>query len=274
MCENIQIPFNRKRNITMRYMIALAAMLSLHMLTAPAARADHDKPLRSIAVSGEAEVRVVPDQALISMTAENRGRSLVEAKAANDKAVSTFIAYATEKLGVDKKHIQTDFVSIEPVYRQCNYDDEMQGRCDPLQISYYNVRKGIQVRLTDLSKYETLVTGALSQGVSHINDIQFQTSELRKHRDTARSMAAKAAQEKAAAIAGTLGMKIAKPINVSENVYSIFHGVNAYGMRGGAGRLMMQNAVQAVPGGGEGAESFALGQINITANVQASFELE
>jgi hypothetical protein len=45
-------------------------------------------------------------------------------------------------------------------------------------------------------------------------------------------------------------------------------------MRGGAGRLMMQNAVQAVPGGGEGAESFALGQINITANVQASFELE
>lgn len=257
----------------MRYMIALAALLCLQMVTAPDVRADADKPLRSIAVSGEAEVRVVPDQALISMTAENRGKSLIEAKAENDKAVSAFITYATGELGLEKKHIQTDFVNIEPVYRQCGYDDEMQGRCNPLEISYYSVRKGIQVRLSDLAKYETLVTGALSQGVSHIDNVQFLTTELRKHRDTARAMAAKAAQEKAAAIAGTLGMKIAKPINVSENVYSIFHGSGAYGARGG--NRMMQNAIQSAPGGGsEGAESFALGQINITANVQASFELE
>jgi len=258
----------------MRSMIALAAMLSLLMTTATDVRADADTPLRSIAVSGEAEVRVVPDEALISMTAENRNKSLAEAKAENDKAVSTFIAYATAQLGVDKKHVQTDFVNIEPVYRQCGYDDEMQGRCDPLEIAYYSVRKGIQVRLSDLSKYETLITGALSQGVSHIDNVQFLTTALRKHRDTARSMAAKAAQEKAAAIAGTLGMKIAKPINVSENVYSVFYSSGAYGARGG-NRMMMQNAVQSAPGGsGEGAESFALGQINITANVQASFELE
>lgn len=258
----------------MRYMLALAAMLSLQMIAVPVAHANTDRPVRSIAVSGEAEVRVVPDQALISMTAENRNKSLVEAKAENDRAVSAFIAYATGKLGVDKKYVQTDFVNIEPVYRQCGYDDEMQGRCDPLEIAYYSVRKGIQVRLSDLAKYETLITGALSQGVSHIDNVQFLTTELRKHRDTARNMAAKAAQEKAAAIAGTLGMKIAKPINVSENVYSIFHWSGAYGARGGNSRMMMQNAVQAAPGGGDGAESFALGQINITANVQASFELE
>ena len=257
----------------MRYMFALAALFSLQMMSVPVAMADADKPLRSISVSGEAEVRAVPDQALISMTAENRSPNLVEAKAANDKAVSSFIAYATDKLGVEKKHIQTDFINIEPVYRQCGYDDEMKGRCNPLEIAYYSVRKGIQVRLSDVSKYETLITGALSQGVSHIDNVQFLTTELRKHRDTARTMAAKAAQEKAAAIAGTLGMKIAKPINVSENVYSIFHWSGANGARGN--NRMMQNAIQSAPGGGsEGAESFALGQINITANVQASFELE
>lgn len=259
----------------MRYMLALAALFTLQIIATPAAWADADKPLRSIAVTGEAEVRVVPDQALISMTAENRNKNLTEAKAENDKAVSSFIAYAGSKLGVDKKHIQTDFVNIEPVYRQCGYEDEMQGRCNPLEIAYYSVRKGIQVRLSDLSKYETLITGALSQGVSHIDNVQFLTTELRKHRDTARAMAAKAAQDKAAAIAGTLGMKIAKPINVSENVYSIFHWSGAYGARGGNNRMMMQNSMQSAPGGGgEGAESFALGQINITANVQASFELE
>lgn len=256
----------------MRYMLALAALFSLQMMAIPAAKADTDKPLRSIAVSGEAEVRVVPDQVLISMTAESRNKNLAEAKAENDKAVSSFISYATGKLGVDKKHIQTDFINIEPVYRQCGYDDERQGRCDPLEIVYYSVRKGIQVRLSDLSKYETLITGALSGGVSHVDNVQFLTTELRKHRDTARAMAAKAAQEKATAIAGTLGMKIAKPINISENVYSIFHGSGAFGARGN--NRMMQNAMQSAPGGVEGAESFALGQINITANVQASFELE
>ena len=257
----------------MRKFLSVAILVCFQiMILAPTAQADTDKPLRSISVSGEAEVRVVPDQALISMTAENRNANLLEAKQANDKAVSSFMAYATQKLGVEKKHIQTDFVSIEPVYRQCNYDDEMSGRCNPLDIAYYSVRKGIQVRLGDLTQYEQLVTQALLHGVSRIDNVQFLTTQLRKHRDTARELAAKAAQEKATAIAGTLGMKVAKPLNVSENVHSIFHWSGSYGGRGN--NRMMQNAIQSAPGGGEGAESFALGQINITANVQASFELE
>lgn len=257
----------------MRKFLGVAVLVCFQiMVSAQPVQADTDKPVRSISVSGEAEVRVVPDQALISMTAENRSTSLQEAKQANDKSVSSFIAYATQKLGVDKKHIQTDFVNIEPVYRQCNYSDNKSGHCDPLQVVYYSVRKGIQVRLDDLAKYEPLVTQALMHGVSHIDNVQFLTTELRKHRDTARTMATKAAQEKAVAIAGTLGMKVAKPLNVSENVYSIFHGSGSYGGRGN--NRMMQNAIQSAPGGGEGAESFALGQINITANVQANFELE
>ena len=128
----------------MRKFLGVAVLVCFQMLVvAQTAQADADKPVRSISVSGEAEVRVVPDQALISMTAENRNASLQEAKQENDKAVSGFIAYATQKLGVEKKHIQTDFVNIEPVYRQCNYDDEMSGRCNPLDIAYYSVRKGI-----------------------------------------------------------------------------------------------------------------------------------
>jgi uncharacterized protein len=255
------------------FMFLMAVVLWQAGVSVPQALADNTLPRRTIAVVGEAEIRAVPDQVLISMTAENRNANLLEAKAANDKTVASFMAFATDKMQVEKKHIQTDFVSIEPKYRECRYDDEMSGKCNPLEIAYYIVRKGIQVRLNDLTRYETLVTQALLFGVSHIDNIQFLTTELRQHRDKARALAAKAAQEKASAIAATLGMKVAKPVTVSDHIYSAFYWSGSQGARGR--NSMMQNVVQSAPGGAGGtADSFALGQVNISANVQATFELE
>jgi len=255
------------------FLCLMAVVLWQTVASVPQAMAENSLPRRTISVVGEAEIRAVPDQVLISMTAENRSADLLEAKAANDKAVAGFMAYATDKLHVEKKHIQTDFVSIEPKYRECRYEDEMSGKCNPLDIAYYIVRKGIQVRLNDLAQYEALVTQALLQGVSHIDNIQFLTTELRQHRDKARALAAKAAQEKAGAIAATLGMKVAKPVTVNDHIYSAFYWSGSQGARGR--NNMMQNVVQSAPGGTGGtADSFALGQVNITANVQATFELE
>lgn len=229
---------------------------------------------RTINVSGEAEIRVVPDQVLISLTAESRGLELTATQKKNDDAVKALVAYLTETLGLKREHIQTDYTTVSPTYRSCNYDDEMSGRCNPLDIVYYSVRKGIQIRLNDLSHYEELVTHALQLGVTHIDNIQFITTELRKHRDAAREQAAKAAKEKAEAIAAVLGVKVGKPVSVNTQNFSSFywHGY------GGARNFnqMTQNVIQeaAPPSGGEGGDALALGQININASVQVTFEIE
>lgn len=230
---------------------------------------------RTISVSGEAEIRMVPDQVLIAFTAESRGPDLVETQKKNDAAVKALIDRATQTLGVKKEYIQTDFTTLTPNYRNCNYEDELAGRCNPLQIVYYSVRKGIQIRLADLSRYEDLVAAALQSGITNIDNIQFVTTELRKHRDAAREQAAKAAKEKADAIASVLGVKVGKPVTVNTQSYAAYFS-RGYGGSARGFSQMAQNIIQeaAPPSGSEGESPLALGQISVTASVQVTFEIE
>lgn len=259
----------------MRHQLILPLLILFAALLAHPAHAQTPETLtRSISVSGEAEIRVVPDQVLIALTAESRGPDLIETQKKNDAAVKNFVDYATQTLGVKKEHIQTDFTTLSPNYRSCNYEDELAGRCNPLQIVYYSVRKGIQIRLTDLGKYESLIAGALQSGITNIDSIQFVTTDLRKHRDAAREQAAKAAREKADAVAAVLGVKVGKPITINTQSYSAYFSHGYGGARGH--NQMTQNVMQeaAPPGGGEGESALALGQINVTASVQVTFEIE
>jgi len=234
---------------------------------------------RTILVTGEAEIRVVPDQVLISMTAETRNADLLVAKSRNDHTVGSIVKYVTKTVGIEPRHIQTDYVSIEPVYRQCRYNDELSGKCSPLDIIYYKVRKGIQIRLNDPSKYEAIITSALNLGITKIDNIQFITTELRKHRDKARELAAKASQEKAKTVAGVLGMKIGKPISINtQNYYSFHWNRGSQRSRGNYGgqNIMMQNSIAHAPSSSSGDASgeLALGQINISAKVNVTYEIE
>jgi uncharacterized protein YggE len=260
----------------------LSLLLFVVFLSSPVWAAEAEKPFqqRSISVTGEAEIKVVPDQVQISLTAEDRGVNLIETKAKNDAAVKALVEYATKDLGIEARHVQTDFVSVEPQYRSCNYDDEQTGKCSPLDITYYTVRKGIQICLKDLTKYEGLITKALALGVKRIDNIQFVTTELRKHRDKARDMAAQASLEKAQAVAGKLGMKVGKPLNISlQNYNSYYYWPSSYGARGGNNQYMAQNAMQqaapsGAPQGEDGGSELAIGQISVTAQVSVNYELE
>ncbi|MBL4805336.1 MAG: SIMPL domain-containing protein [Alphaproteobacteria bacterium] len=259
----------------MRYLF-FALLAGLLLFSAPlSAHAQIEQSSnRTISVTGEGEVRVVPDQVLISMVAETRGPELLDTQKQNDVSVKAVVDYATKTLDVEEKHVQTDFVNVEPVYRNCNYNDELAGKCNPLDIIYYKVRKGIQVRLNDLTQYEELITKSLQSGVTHIDDVQFITTELRKHRDKAREMAAQAAQEKAQAVAETLGVTVKKPMTINTESYSMFNWSGS--SRGGNPRMMMQNAVQESGGSGSEGEGggLAIGQINVSATVRVTYEIE
>ncbi|MCK4944753.1 MAG: SIMPL domain-containing protein [Alphaproteobacteria bacterium] len=235
---------------------------------------------RTILVAGDAEVRVVPDQVLISMTAESRDTNLLVAKNRNDQTVGSIVKYVTKTADIKPRHVQTDYVSIEPVYRQCRYNDELSGKCSPLDIIYYKIRKGIQIRLNDPSKYEALITKSLELGVTQINNIQFITTELRKHRDKARELAAKASQEKAQAVAGTLGMKVGKPMSINTQNYYSFHwnrgSQRSRGNYGGQNTMTHNSMMEHAPSSSSGDASgeLALGQISISAKVNVTYELE
>ncbi len=225
---------------------------------------------RLINVSGDAEVKVVPDEVVIILSVETSNVILKEAKKKNDDAVRGIIA-VTKKYGVDQKNVQTDYFNIEPRYE---YREE-SGSYQKQVFTGYFVTKNIVITMKDLGKYEDVLSGVLEAGANYVRGIQFNTTELRKYRDQARVMAAQAAKEKAELIAGHLGMKAGKVYSISEDYGGWYSWNNNYWGRQ-TGQMQMQNAsVNAgnYSGPPEGS-TISPGQISVTARVTVSFEME
>jgi uncharacterized protein len=214
-------------------------------------------PPPQITVSGSAEMKVAPDEIHLSVGVETRSDKLDDAKRQNDDRVAKVLQFLKGQ-GIKEKDMQTDFMTLEP-----NYDSKVSRS----EAAVYVVRKTIGVRLTDVTKFDGVLTGLVTNGVNHVNGIDFRTSELRKHRDAMRAMAIRAAREKADALASELGVKRGK-------VYSInaTEGGGYWSARGGAA---YQNVVQnagAAPAEAEG--TLSIGQISVTATVNVSFLIE
>lgn len=219
---------------------------------------------RRITVSGEAEVRVVPDEVILTLGVETWNKDMSIATGENDRIVSEVLALAAG-LDIPPEHIQTDYVGIEPRYRDSYYEER--------DFIGYFVHKTVVVTLRDLTKFENLLADSLQAGVNYVHGIEFRTTELRQRRDEARALAIRAAKEKAEALAGELDQQISDPLNIQEEQSGWWSGYNAWwGSRWGGG--MSQNVIQEIGGAAALADSsVAPGQINVNARVSVTFEL-
>ena len=217
-----------------------------------------------ISVTGEAEIRVTPDEVLLSLGVETFDKVLRTAKASNDDRIGRAIVAAKDH-GISAEHIQTDYISIEPRYREGDITRELLG---------FVVRKTLEIRLKNIARFEPLLTAALEAGVTHVHGIDFRTTDLRRHRDQARVLALKAAHEKAALLAKESGRTVGKVVSIGEASYGY---LSSYG-RGWGGRYgssMTQNVMQSFGGTPLDSDStLAPGQIAIRVNVSASFNME
>ncbi len=244
--------------------IALVAVLFL-VFPIMANAQEQDEP-RLITVSGDAEVKVIPDEVVITLGVETWNKDLSIAKSENDRRVSRIIEIVKSQ-GVEEKHIQTDYISIEP-----RYDEQWEHR----NFVGYFVRKTIAITLGDISKFEKLLSGSLEAGANYVHGIEFRTTELRKHRDKARSLAINAAREKANDLAKELGQEVGQPHSIQEG-YSGWWYYDGWGSGWGYGgrTRMTQNVIQQGAGGPSGTQSgIAPGQISVNAKVMVSFELK
>ncbi len=245
-------------------LVACISGIALYSLSAQTlvATGSYD-PRPKISVSGEAVVKVRPDQIMISLGIETSDPSITVAKTKNSDILKAAVA-SFKGLGLNEKDIQTDYLSIEPRYKN-NYRQEGF-------IGYF-VRNTLVVITDDPSKVEAIITSALESGVNYIHGVDFQTVELRKYRDQARELALKAAKEKAIAMAATLGKAVGSPIQISESPSPWWYFSSWSGWGHGRRDGMSQNVMQSTPSGSGETDSIALGQISVRANVNVTFEL-
>jgi hypothetical protein len=234
------------RAATAAFIVILAAAATAHAQERP------EPP--HVTVAGEAEMNVAPDEVRFDVTLQSFAKELKAAKTQTDERLKGLIALA-KKHGVAESDTQTDYVKVEPRFK---------GNDDSKTFLGYWVRKDLVFTLRDVTRAEGLLSEVLDYGVWRVNSISFQTSQMRKYRDQARAMAMKAAQEKAAALAGAVGQKIGKAITIEEDAPSR-----------GAAPNFASNAVSYDRGGSTDSEgTLALGLIKVSARVTVKFELE
>jgi uncharacterized protein YggE len=282
--RSFNLPLRRAAGLASLTLAALVLSSSPSLAQAPIPGAPtSDAPRRnpgSLNVTGQAQVLVVPDQIELRLGIRTQDLSLTKAKADNDTRSAAVLAKLREQ-GLPAKDVQTDALHVSPEYHH-------PDRQPPVLVTHH-VQRHVVVTLRNVAQFEAVVQGALEAGANEIMNIQFCTTELRKHRDLARQNAIRAAREKAVLLATELGAKVGRPTQITEQgqegVWSSYHyygygGSGGYWQsRGGGGYGMQNSIVSADSGGSSGVpeastQTFAPGQIRITAQVSVTFELE
>lgn len=216
-----------------------------------------------ITVSGQAEVRVPPDEVVFTLGVESVDKDMLAAKKRTDDSVKEVLSIA-KRNNVKAEDVQTSQISVQPRYNTDDLDYD-QRRAVKREFVGYQVAKTVAVILRDISRFDSLLSDVLKAGVTRLSNVEFRDSEIRKHRDQARRMAIKAAQDKANLLAREIGQSIGPAYSIREGVFTPYATSN-----------ISQNAMASVPADRADSESsgaIAPGQISVTAQVTVSFRL-
>ena len=225
------------------------AALILMVLFVTMSHGQEMKQVPQISVSGEGKVKVIPDQASISISLETKGTNAEEVKKENDKKIDAILKFI-KKSNIAKENFQTQRVSLNPTY---DYEKKKHN---------YIATQTIKILLKDLSKYDELMEGIVNEGINRIDNVTFESSKEALYQSEARKLAMKDAKLKAEDYVSVLGQKVGRAMTISDNSQS-------YSPQPVFASMKAMERDSAGP-----RETLAIGEINITANVNVSFILE
>lgn len=185
----------------MRIIALLLLFLPLPVLAA------EDTLVRTISVIGEAKISVVPDRVHISASARARDMELGKAKLEHDKELQALLDLA-KKYGVEGKYLSTDFSGIHPQYRWVNSSQQFEG---------YVVETSVRFVLKDLDDVGKFLVDLVQLKPEQVNGPNYALEDPKPLRDRTRIAALHDARAKAEALAAEAGLKVKKPISISEN---------------------------------------------------------
>lgn len=227
-------------------------ILILTVVAGMSLQAQEQKIQPQISVSGEGIVKVIPDEAILSIAVETKGEVSAKVKKDNDVVIDKVLKYL-KTTKINPKDIKSERVSLYPQY---DYNKKK---------NYYMAAQTINITLRDLTQYEVIMDELVKLGVNRVNGVTFQSSEIEKLKSEARVLAIKDAQKKASDYAGALGQKAGKAIMVSDNSQSYYNPPMFRNVAMAEAKLMSDGAQQ---------ESIAVGEIEIRTNINITFILE
>lgn len=218
-------------------------------------------------VNADAEVRVKPDRAAITFGVSEK-TAVLRQGAANLGEITKQVTQYLLNHGVEERFIQTDNLSITPVYStETSYS--AKGIRSDKEVLQYDISQTFTVTLEDPSRYEDVLYALLDMGINRVENVSFYSTQIRKYRDDARKLAVKHAQEKAALLAEAAGVKLGKPVNVQEEA------VPSWGYPRYAASNVSQNVYTSAASAGDDLNPApATGLISVKAAVTLTYKIK
>jgi uncharacterized protein YggE len=235
----------------MKKTVVLVAMgLAIALAAAP------EQPRRTLAVTGTAEVSVKPDICYISFGVETFHKKSAREAYRNNAELMNALSAAVKAVGIEPKDLQTSSFTVTPQY---HYEDSGHRRV----FDGYRVYQSLDANVRDLEKASAVLDAGMDAGATQVNNVTFAVENPKKYTADARVEAVKAAQAKAQTMADLAGVKLGKPISISESEPG---GYNQY--------YAQSNVAFDRAAGGEDTPSLQPGQFKLTRTVYITYEIE
>lgn len=165
-------------------------------------------PARTISVSAEGKVVVIPDIAKLFFSVVSEGSDPAKIQEDNNKKINSAIEFV-KKEGVDLKDIKTAGYNISPRYE---YDEKKRTSF----ISGYTLTQTVSLKIRDFSKIGKIIGALPGLGINQIESLSFDIDDPDKFLNEARKEAFEKARAKADVMAAQNGVKIRRVINFNE----------------------------------------------------------
>lgn len=175
---------------------------------------------RHISVVGSAQLKVIPDIAVIFLDVESLKTLSLEAKKDVDDRVNNFLD-GLEQFNIDEENISASSISTEPHYSYTkNNKQELDG---------YTAHRNLKVTLKDIKYLNDFMDFALSVKINKIHNIEFKSSKAIALKDEVNALAVKNAKEIGSSLANAFDAKLGKiySINSSSNKTQNRYGANS-----------------------------------------------
>lgn len=213
---------NRRPFLTSLILLAVAGTV------APAGAAPAAVPERSITMSepastspsavptitatGSATVTRAPDQAVVSLGVATVGKTSTEAQGRLNEALDKVVK-AVKGLGLPDLKVQTQWLSLNPVYEQIDYREQQSRPREP-KIIGYNASNTVRITVGDVGKAGAIIDAAIAAGANQVQGLGFELKDDRSAKGEALQNAARDAREKAEQMAAALGLRVVRIVEV------------------------------------------------------------
>jgi hypothetical protein len=234
-------------------MILLAALLTACNISVQ----QPDQPQQNtISVSGNAQLKAQPDEAIVMLRVETNGTNAKEAQDKNSIAMDA-VQKALSRAGVEDRDMETMNYNI---YENLIWDYKEQRQIN----MGFKASHTLKVKTKDLSRVGELIQIAVDNGATNLDSVSFSlsTAAEKEAKDEALRQATRDARQKADALADGLDLRIVKVSSVSINEYNV---MPFY--RGGYAEAAMTKD------SGAPAPAILPSEVDVSANVQVVFEI-